>query len=284
MGKSHQSSSKRSREFTIQSNASVEFLGRKKDKQHTASKAQTISVLDEKEKKQDVRTSSAPSRGRLQKNLGNGASSRGAPRDTTVRSKGRAPAKTYVIRARKEVSSPNVITMDCGTKVIELKCEDGNVLRVEPDESDNSPVVISSMTAERYLRKGCEAYLAFALNTQASKLKNQLVPMKELNLRQRRLLELIKDYKLVIDYHPRKTNVVADALSRKSLLALKAMNAQLIVTNGGSILAMMRARSTFLQEICEAQKGDRDLHAKMAQYKMRNELEFSIGTDGCMMY
>ena len=36
-----------------------------------------------------------------------------------------------------------------------------------------------------------------------------------LNLRQRRWLELIKDYDLEIHYHPRKANVVADALSQK---------------------------------------------------------------------
>jgi hypothetical protein len=34
-----------------------------------------------------------------------------------------------------------------------------------------------------------------------------------LNLRQRRWLELIKHYDLGINYHPRKANVVADALS-----------------------------------------------------------------------
>jgi hypothetical protein len=38
----------------------------------------------------------------------------------------------------------------------------------------------------------------------------------ELNMRQRRWLELIKDYDLEIHYHPGKANVVADALSRKA--------------------------------------------------------------------
>jgi hypothetical protein len=38
---------------------------------------------------------------------------------------------------------------------------------------------------------------------------------KDLNLRQRRWLELIKDYDLEILYHPGKANLVVDALSRK---------------------------------------------------------------------
>ena len=48
----------------------------------------------------------------------------------------------------------------------------------------------------------------------------------ELNMRQRRWLELIKDYDLEVHYHPGKANVVADALSRKSYcncLAVRTM-------------------------------------------------------------
>ncbi|KAA3480667.1 DNA/RNA polymerases superfamily protein [Gossypium australe] len=81
-----------------------------------------------------------------------------------------------------------------------------------------------------------------------------LMTQKELNFCQRRWLELIKDYELVIDYHPGKANVVTDGLSRKSLFALRAMNTQLLVTDDGSILTELRVKPMFLQEICEAQK------------------------------
>ena len=43
---------------------------------------------------------------------------------------------------------------------------------------------------------------------------------KELNMRQRRWIELLKDYDYQILYHPKKANVVADALSRKSMGSL----------------------------------------------------------------
>ncbi|XP_015162317.1 uncharacterized protein [Solanum tuberosum] len=48
---------------------------------------------------------------------------------------------------------------------------------------------------------------------------------RELNLRQRRWLELLKDYDVDILYHPGKANVVADALSLKSMGSLSHVEA-----------------------------------------------------------
>nr|GEW09363.1 putative reverse transcriptase domain-containing protein [Tanacetum cinerariifolium] len=45
-----------------------------------------------------------------------------------------------------------------------------------------------------------------------------ILDQKELNIRQRRWLELLSDYDCDIRYHPRKANIVADTLSRKEMI------------------------------------------------------------------
>jgi hypothetical protein len=59
------------------------------------------------------------------------------------------------------------------------------------------------------MEKRCELY-------KDHKSLKYLFTQSDLNLRQRRWLELIKDYDLGINYHLEKANVVADALSRRS--------------------------------------------------------------------
>ncbi|TYK11616.1 ty3-gypsy retrotransposon protein [Cucumis melo var. makuwa] len=51
---------------------------------------------------------------------------------------------------------------------------------------------------------------------------------KELNMRQRRWLELVKDYDCEILYHPSKANVVADALSRKKIIVAQSNDPYLV--------------------------------------------------------
>ncbi|GJR04345.1 putative reverse transcriptase domain-containing protein [Tanacetum coccineum] len=64
--------------------------------------------------------------------------------------------------------------------------------------------------ASRQLKPNEENYTTHDLELGA-----HILDQKELNMRQRRCLELLADYDCEIHYHPGKANVVADALSRK---------------------------------------------------------------------
>ncbi|GJY83482.1 retrotransposon protein, putative, ty3-gypsy subclass [Tanacetum coccineum] len=89
---------------------------------------------------------------------------------------------------------------------------------------------------------------------------------RELNMRQRRWLELLKDYDTNIQYHPGKANVVADALSRKSgmiacfdsiiLRDLERLDVELCVRGSGGYWASMRIESNLMLQIKEAQRDD----------------------------
>ncbi|KAA3479805.1 integrase [Gossypium australe] len=97
-------------------------------------------------------------------------------------------------------------------------------------------------------------------------------------------LKIWRHHLYVIDYHLRKANVVADALSRKSLFTLRAMKTRLTLSKDGSILAELKARLVFLQQICEAQRCDKELQAKRVQCKSGSDLDFRIGSDDCLMF
>ena len=58
-------------------------------------------------------------------------------------------------------------------------------------------------------------------------------------------MELIKVYDCVIDYHPGKANVVVDALSRKSVQMLRALNAHLLLSDDSEIAELI-AKSDLL--------------------------------------
>jgi hypothetical protein len=92
----------------------------------------------------------------------------------------------------------------------------------------------------------------------------------ELNTRQRRWLELIKDYELEIHYHPGKANVVADALSRKAschCLTVRTLDTticqEMEKLNLGMIhhgtLNQLKVESILLQRIIDAQRSDKGM-------------------------
>ena len=102
------------------------------------------------------------------------------------------------------------------------------------------------------------------INTDHKSLK-YLSLQRDLNLRQRRWMELVKDYDCMIDYHPRKANVVADALSRKSVQTLRALNAHFSLTDDGEIVAELIARPDLLNRVLEAQKNDEKISTIVSQ-------------------
>jgi transposase InsO family protein len=130
---------------------------------------------------------------------------------------------------------------------------------------------------------------------------------RELNLRQRRWLELMKDYEMEILYHPGKANVVADALSRKSSGNLATLltddrhliedmrRLDLVVTTSDGILSDIPATArgmissvtmqpTLRDEIRQAQPSDPMLATFLAGVPQGAAPRFHIAEDGALLF
>jgi hypothetical protein len=102
-----------------------------------------------------------------------------------------------------------------------------------------------------------------------------------LNLRQRRWLELIKDYNLEVHYHPGKANVVADALSRKSHVP----DEESLPLSHSAVLAQIAFVSELLEQIIAEQRYD-DLEIPHIKKLMAEGCgpHFSIDEQGVVKY
>ncbi|KAA3485117.1 Gag-Pol polyprotein [Gossypium australe] len=92
----------------------------------------------EKDTDQPSKPSNPASRGKPPCHPNNVRDSQGITRDSIVKPEARAPARTYAIRAREDASAPDVIT-------------------------DGLSNVISAISAQKYVRRGYDAYLAYVL-------------------------------------------------------------------------------------------------------------------------
>src|SRR3954465_15593126 len=185
---------------------------------------------------------------------------------------------------RRLISAPILIMPDitkpfdvyCDASKIGLECvlmQEGKVIsylsRQLKQHEQNYPthdlelvaVVLALKTWRHYLMGNrCEIY-------SDHKSLKYISTQKELNMRQRRWIELIKDYDLDIHYHPGKANVVPDALSRlpcrlnsvilkeRPSLHKKMEDFRMELVSEG-FLASIELQPTLISQIKEAQKGN----------------------------
>lgn len=109
-------------------------------------------------------------------------------------------------------------------------------------------------------------------------------------MRQRRWLEVFKDYDFKLNYSTGKSNMVADALSMKSLhmstLMVKEMelleqlrDLSLVcdITSGSVKLGMLKLTSNVLAEIKEVQKLDLRLMDQLELINQAKGMDFKVG-------
>jgi hypothetical protein len=118
-----------------------------------------------------------------------------------------------------------------------------------------------------------------------------LFDQRDLNMRQRRWMEYLKDFDFDLKYHPGKANVVVDALSRKALAQAKVMmhacnmyervrvlNLEVTEDDDGIWLHKLEVSYDLRSRIVQAQSVDSELH-KRSVY-----LEFSMASDGSILF
>jgi hypothetical protein len=150
-------------------------------------------------------------------------------------------------------------------------------------------VVHALKTWRHYLMgKQCEVF------TDHKSLK-YIFTQKDLNMRQRRWLELIKDYDWSLQYHPGKANVVADALSHKAYvnclsteelpedLCRGLRDLSLDVVPEGFVASLV-VQPTLMDKIREAQKGNKELEKIREDLKDGKAKGFSEDEQGTIWF
>ncbi|KAG8503557.1 hypothetical protein CXB51_001536 [Gossypium anomalum] len=120
--------------------------------------------------------------------------------------------------------------VNCKRKMIDLRCQNNEIIQIGSDDLSGLPVVISSMLAQKYVRKGYEAYFAYVLDTKVTEKNIESVPVvcEYPDVFPDDLLGLppIRDIKFGIELMP-GTTPISIASYRVALTKLKELKSQL---------------------------------------------------------
>ena len=87
---------------------------------------------------------------------------------------------------------------------------------------------------------------------------------------------MFKDYDCIIDYHLGKANVVADALSKKTVAVLSLQHSDWRLAEDGTLLAQLKAQHVLKQMIIDAQKKNEELKKKVQLVIDNDKTNFSV--------
>ena len=117
-------------------------------------------------------------------------------------------------------------------------------------------------------------------------------------MRQRRWLDLIKDYDLEILYHPGKANVVADALNQKKdynlatlltsqkplLEEMRKLELEVLIDSMGAKVVALSLQPLLLDWIKKSQKDDPKRELLLKTINSESKLDLCLDEDGVIEY
>ncbi|XP_012468877.1 uncharacterized protein LOC105786955 [Gossypium raimondii] len=111
-----------------------------------------------------------------------------------------------------------------------------------------------------------------------------VLTQKELNLRQRHWIELLKGYDCIIGYHLSKANVVTKALSRNSMSELRVMFSKFNLFDNSGLLSKFQVQPTLIEKIKLKHISRLSLEPHVKLVKGGKTSNYTYNSEGVLCY